>query len=45
MVELVTLVLGRFSMDFKKLLERYAVNFAASVQGGGVLAKASLIAA
>ena len=39
MVKLVTLVLGRFSIDFRKLLKRYAVNFAASIQGEGVLAK------
>ena len=41
MVELVTLVLGRFSIDFRKLLYRYAVNL---IQGEGILAKASLIA-
>ena len=36
--ELVILILGRFSIDFRELRERYAVKFAASIQGEGVLA-------
>ena len=35
-------ILGRFSTDFRKLK---ILTFAASIQGEGVLAKASLIAA
>ena len=37
--ELVILILGRFSIDFRELRERYAVKFAASIQGKRVLAK------
>ena len=38
MVKLVTLILGRFSINFRKLLQIYAV-MAASIHDEGVLAK------
>ena len=42
-VKQVTLVLGRFSIDFRKF--KILKTFAASIQGEGVSAKASLLAA
>ena len=39
MVELVTLVLGRFSIDFRTYFKDMQYTFAASIQGEGVLAK------
>ena len=38
-VELVTLVLGRFSIDFRTYFKDMQYTFAASIQGEGVLAK------